>query len=87
MEPGALTVRAKFYVSQVTAYKGSDGKTTQLSVKLNAVYSADPESENKAFWEATPAGTIEMSITNPLAFEHFVDGGEYYIDFTLAPRK
>lgn len=40
--------------------------------------------ENKAFWEATPMGQIELAITNPKAAEFFEPGQEYYVTFTKA---
>ena len=39
--------------------------------------------ENKAFWDSTPSGTIELLISNEKAWT-FVPGQEYYVDFTLA---
>jgi hypothetical protein len=51
---------------------------------LYPVYSDDPAHENHSFWRSTPTGMIDMSITNPAAFEQFEDGAEYYIDFDRA---
>lgn len=50
-------------------------------VFLTPVYSADPLSENKAFWDATPSGSIDMYITNELAFGVFQGGSCYYVEF------
>lgn len=47
------------------------------------VYSNRPDSENKAFWDASPQGTIELTITNEAAWT-FVPGQEYYVDFSEA---
>ncbi|MHB9148335.1 MAG: hypothetical protein ACYC2U_08245 [Candidatus Amoebophilus sp.] len=70
-------VRAKFVVE--TKDPGDFGNIT-----LSPVYSTDPNHENKKFWDATPAGQIQMWIQNPEAFKHFKLGKEYYVDFTLA---
>lgn len=80
------TVRAKVFVRNVTqlAYGGTDGKQHQESVEFDFVYADDPDHENRAFWEATPSGKLEMQITNPGAFGFFGIGQEYYLDFTLA---
>lgn len=40
--------------------------------------------ENKAFWEATPAGKLELSVVNFSAVEGLEVGKEYYIDITPA---
>lgn len=53
-------------------------------VKLEAVYSDDPEHENKKFWDATPTGSLEMWITEEETARFFELGAEYYIDFTPA---
>jgi hypothetical protein len=59
-------------------------KRTLYGAKLSPVYSADPDSENKAFWDATPQGSFEVgSIHDGL----FVPGNDYYIDITEAPAK
>lgn len=79
-----MKVRAKFYVSQITYY-GQQGKTGNNGgeVQLRPVYSSDPNSENKVFWEATPSGLLTMSIKSS-AIAEFVLGQEYYLDFELA---
>jgi hypothetical protein len=74
-------VHARFYVAEatMTAYgpKGS-GK-----IKLQAVSRGD---QNKQWAEATPGGTIEMAINNPVAFAWFADqiGGDVAVVFTPA---
>jgi hypothetical protein len=65
-------VRAKF-----KCWSNNDGV-----VALNAV--TDGSEENKTFWKYTPSGQISMTISNPAAFNHFVPGKEYYVDFTPA---
>lgn len=72
-----MSVRAKFIVE--TKDSGEFGNVT-----LRAVYSTDPNHENKQFWDSTPAGEIHMHITNEKAFKQFELGKEYYIDFTPA---
>ena len=72
-----MTTRAKFYVLSKTIFAGQGG----VKVTMQPVYSNDPESENKKFWEATPTGTIELGIKSEAGAE-FEPGAEYYIDFT-----
>jgi len=80
-------MRAKFKVQTVqqATYPDKDGveRVHSEQVTMFPVYSDDPASENRAFWEATPSGTLSMWINNKAAFGHFVMGQEYYIDFTL----
>lgn len=72
-------VRAKFVVSQITRYHNSPNAVT---VKMQPVYGNTEE--NKTFWQATPSGSIEMSITAEPAAKAFELGKEYYVDFILA---
>ena len=77
---GEKTVRCKFQVQEVarTLYDGA---------KLTArpVYSQDPNSENKAFWDATPSGELDLSCVKEDAIAHLQPGDEIYIDITKAP--
>jgi len=70
-------------VSEVTQFASYGGAL----VKLNPVYSDNPEHENKKFWDSMPSGRIEMDIANPLAAEFFKLGEEYYIDFTRCENR
>lgn len=84
-------VRTKFYVNSVTRSGYCvDGKpkTSNIQVELSAVYAPkDDKSENHKFWEATPSGTVRLSIGNPACFDFFKEGEEFYVDFIPAnPR-
>lgn len=94
----AGTVRAKFTVHQVNRHdrytyeQQSDGSYTKTrgeiqDVKLSPVYSPDPESENRKFWDATPQGSIELGVINQEAWSAFELGKEYYVDFTPAEQE
>lgn len=72
-----MTVRAKFYVYEVT--KGTYGG----KVVLQVVSRGD---DNKQWASATPAGRIEMTIKNDLAIAEFDVSKEYFVDFTPAPQ-
>lgn len=53
-------------------------------VRLECVYSDDPNDPNKSFAAATPCGHVEMTISNPAASDAFEVGKFYLIDFTSA---
>ena len=77
-------VRAKFTVSNIL--KDNYGNAV---VKLWAVYKGDESSpENESFSNSTPAGTCELTITNPAAIEFFekLANTYVYLDFTEAKR-
>lgn len=69
------TIRAKFNVLEISKYANAGGTKVVLAPVI-----ADSE-ENKAFWQYTPNGKIELHITNPdVEFEL----GQYFVDFTKA---
>lgn len=75
------TVRAKF---SMTAIKNEDGS---MNVNGYAVYSEDPNHENKQFNDATPGGNIYLNIAANKEAQNFFEVGvtkEYYLDITLA---
>jgi hypothetical protein len=79
-------VRAKFYVQRVekTKYGHAPNQQEMTTLVLAPVYSAEPGTENKTFWDATPTGEIKLGTVNKAAADQFELGEEYYIDFTKA---
>ncbi len=73
-------LRAKFTVTSILRNYQFEGET----ITMNPVYSPDPESENHAFWKASPNGELKMTISNPDAVGKLELGKEYYIDFAEA---
>ena len=72
------TVRAKFIISHIQ--KNDDG-----SINVNAHPVTSGSEENKAFNDYTPGGSLQLHIApGKPAQEQFIDGREYYLDFTLA---
>ena len=60
-------------------------KTEVRTIHLHPVYgNGDPEHENTKFWNASPSGRIELGTVNPEAWEAFVLGKSYFIDFIPA---
>jgi len=78
-----MSVRAKFKCTAITTQE-SDGKVFSKQVFFQPVYSSDPESENHSWSQATPAGSLNMTITNPSAFNQFESGKEYFLDISPA---
>ncbi len=81
-----MSVRAKFIVQSIEKSLGYQGKEVS-TIKMAAVYSQDPESENRKFWEASPSGTLVLGVVNSEAAGQFELGREYYLDFSEAPAK
>ncbi len=68
-----MAIRAKFQCQEVA-------KTTDVTrVKLTPV--TGNTDDNKSWSKWTPAGQIDMLITNPDAADAFVPGEEYFVDF------
>jgi hypothetical protein len=90
-----MGVLAKFRVQKIECQshsrqeKGPDGKDRLVrkemrTIVLAPVYSADPESENRKFWESSPTGEIRLGTINLAAAEYFELDGEYYVEFGKA---
>ena len=79
-----MKTRCKFSCQRV-AHIIHGGKIAGVEVLLYPVYSSDPNSENKQFWDATPSGEMRLHITKPEAANWFESGKEYYVD--IAPAE
>lgn len=79
-----MTVTAKFKVVNITVHgvtPGGDRSQEYRWIDLQPVYSSDPASPNASWSKATPSGRLQMTITNPAAFEQFRTGHEYLLTF------
>ena len=72
-------VRAKFRVNNIRTY--TDDPNGLKTIVLHAVYD-DGIPENQRFAQATPSGTVEITINNPPASDVFKHGQEFYVDFS-----
>lgn len=75
-------IRAKFYCTQglpdTTAFSPGE-------VILTAQYSDNPDDNEYSM--ATPSGSVKMFISNPNVAGFFVQGEQYYMDFTKVIKK
>lgn len=71
-----MMVRAKFYCEE----KKESGEG--FDIRLRGVYGGSPE--NDKFFKYTPAANCSLMTVNPDAALQFVEGKEYYVDFSLA---
>lgn len=74
-------IRAKLKCLSAHRFESSE------AVELTAVYSPDPESPNYSWSQATPSGSVKLTITNPDAFGALEPGREYLVSFEEAPTK
>lgn len=77
-----MTVRAKFKVTSITKSAGWNGVKEIHTVKLTVVNGTNEE--NAAFFAATPAGSIDLSVVKQEVGDQFPIGAEFYVDFTPA---
>ena len=80
-----MTIRAKFYVTEVKQsrnhYGGTEGELL-TTIKLAPVNTTSEE--NKAFFRWTPTGSIDLGTVNPAVAAEMKIGDEFYVDFTPA---
>ncbi|MFN0145103.1 MAG: hypothetical protein ACKVT1_01220 [Dehalococcoidia bacterium] len=72
-------IRCKFYVASKILHNRVDGGGTVI---LQPVIGDSPE--NKEFFKWTPSGEIKVGTINQAAFDGFVMGAQFYVDFTPA---
>jgi hypothetical protein len=77
-------LQALFSCHDVLARLDRDGSVSAQIVKCGAVYENNPDHPNYAFWRATPTAQLEMTISNPDAFNVFVAGRKYLLTFEEA---
>lgn len=89
------TVRAKFKVMKIESSQTRRQKDPKGTWSQENTFDAEfrtiillPVSggseENRMFWDAPPSGEIRLGTVNPEAWQAFVLGGEYYVDFVAA---
>lgn len=74
-------IRAKLRLVEVARFSGGGGR-----VKFQAEYSHPHTEEDKAFWNATPSGSIELQVKEAV-IDRFELGQQYYVDFTPVPAE
>lgn len=77
-----MNVRAKFVATSVRQHPTAGQGDRFAQVTLTAVW--NDGSGNESWSKATPAGQIQMTISNPDALQAFEEGKEYFVDFTPA---
>lgn len=79
-----MTVQAKVRCNANTPPQWggqAEPSTDTRVVRFAPVYDDNPESPNHEWSKYTPAGYIELTITNPAAFERFEAGKTYLLTF------
>lgn len=77
-----MTVRAKFQVVSISQSAGWGEHKRIFTVRLSPVTGGSDE--NKAFYAATPSGSIELGTVNADVGDQFAIGQAFYVDFTPA---
>jgi hypothetical protein len=80
------TLRAKMQVYQVLNTIDQNNKIESQQIRLQAVYSDNPNSENHQWSTWTPSGCLELTITNPSAFNKVTRGQEFYLDLIVVEK-
>lgn len=73
-----MTIRSKFRLTSIISTEWSPGYTSKKYVFETQYDSTIPEDQR--FCKATPNGTIEMVVDNPVAQAAFELGKDYYFD-------
>jgi hypothetical protein len=77
-----MTVAAKVRcIGNASPAYDPQGTSDSRVVRFTPVWDADPHSPNFEWSQATPAGYLELYISNPAAHEAFEVGREYMLSF------
>jgi hypothetical protein len=89
-----MSVRAKFVVNTVSAprtvtrWNDNSENTQQEAVDITMYpVNSNGSDENKEFFTNTPGGMITLQTVNMDAAKGFIQGKEYYVDFTEAVNE
>jgi hypothetical protein len=78
-----MTVQAKVRCIGNSSPQWSAGQDMR-QVRFTPVYDANPDSPNFEWSKATPSGYMELTVSNPAAFDSFEVGKEYLLTFEEA---
>ena len=71
-----MSVKCRLVCDKYTPYE-VDGEVKYVSVGFSAVYSSDPTDPNYSFSTATPSARLDLTISNPAAFNQYEFGKTY----------
>lgn len=75
-------MRAKLKITNVESCGENYENLTFSAVSKSDAYPEDGSDENNTFARWTPTAELKMTITNPDLIGKFVEGQEFYVDFT-----
>lgn len=78
-----MIVKALFVVNEKLLSLDAEGNAMATIIRMSPSYETGA---NKAFWQATPSGSLEMRITNPAAFDFFTPGKKLFLEFSEVER-
>lgn len=81
-----MTVRAKFRCDSIVDARGWNDQPPETKVLYMSPVTKGNE-ENDKFFKYTPGGQLTLYTVNPSAAEYFVQGEEYYLDFSRVYPK
>ena len=87
-----MAVQAKFYVAEVTRFGYSGAENTSMGRRVRLQATSRKDESSKKFWQATPSGQIEMTLSAEagagagLWFEERL-GKSVYLTFTDPPEE
>lgn len=79
MSEGAV-LRLKCCVNSVKTVHGTEGEPYQQELALSAVYSNKEGSANAQWSKWTPSASLQMTVSNPAAFDKLKPGEFVYVD-------
>lgn len=82
IDEDALIVRFKMRVID-----NDRSEPTQSRIRMNGVFDTQPETLGGKYIAGEPQGPIRFQIKNPQVAALFVEGQDYYVDFTPTKQE
>jgi hypothetical protein len=81
-----MAVKARFQVNSIEQFSSSFSMSKLRMVAVAPGQEGYGGPEDEAFWNATPTGNMEITITNPAAAEQFQPGDRFDVTFERLPK-
>ncbi len=78
IDGGSTVMRGKFRLDKIIKTDYAE------EFEFNAVYGGTSNKEDNTYSEATPCGSIKMTVTNKALHGQFKPGQKFYLDFKIA---
>ncbi|MDE2102067.1 MAG: hypothetical protein KGL39_32775 [Patescibacteria group bacterium] len=75
-----MPIRCKFQLTEIHTFSNGESKKFIFEPRYDTSIP-----EDQRFYKSSPSGRFEVTVNNPVVFEHWKIGNYYYFDATPVP--